>query len=107
MMKLAPEPKYKKLYSELVKDYESLKLENETLKDKVLLLSSMVLSGKIGSVAVQDGVAMVEVPERVAKWMVEYGMPWQVFKCEQHGLWITELDSCFPYHMEQCKCDKC
>ncbi|RGP86556.1 hypothetical protein BC354_13230 [Vibrio cholerae] len=106
-MKLAPEPKYKTLYSQLRKEHEALKVEYELLKDKVFRLSDMVLSGNVGSLVVSDGDFMVEVPKRIAEWMIEYDLPWQVFKCELHGDWITELDSSFPYHMEMCKCDRC
>ncbi len=106
-MKLAAEPKYKTLYSGLRKEHEALKIECELLKDKIFRLSEMVLSGSVGSVAVQDGNCMLEVPKRVAKWMIEYDLPWQVFKCEEHGEWIDELDSSFPYHMEMSKCERC
>lgn len=106
-MKLAPEPKYKTLYSELRKEHEALKIECELLKDKVFRLSNMVLSGKVGSVVVSEGEFMLEVPKHIAEWMIEYDLPWQVFKCDEHGDWINELDSSFPYHMEMCKCEKC
>ncbi len=106
-MKLAPEPKYKTLYSQLKKEHEALKIERDLLMDKVFRLSEMVLSGNVGNVVVSNGDFMLEVPKHVAEWMIEYDLPWQVFKCEIHGDWITELDSSFPYHMEMCKCDKC
>lgn len=106
-VKLAQEPKYKSLYSKLSKEHEALKLECELLKDKVFRLSNMVISGSVGCVAVPDGGVMLEVPQRIAEWMIEYDLPWQVFKCDTHGDWIAELDSSFPCHMEQCKCEKC
>ncbi len=106
-MKLAPEPKYKSLYSKLNKEHEALKLECELLKDKVFRLSHMITTGSVGCVAVPDGNVMLEVPKQIAEWMIEYDLPWQVFRCDDHGDWITELDSSFPYHMEQCKCRHC
>ncbi|MEZ8292411.1 hypothetical protein AB6D11_01010 [Vibrio splendidus] len=106
-MKLAQKPKYKSLYSGLFKEHEALKIECELLKDKVFRLSNMVLSGNIGSVVIPDGDLMLEVPNHVVQWMIEYDLPWQVFKCETHSEWINELDSSFPFHMEMCKCDKC
>ncbi|WP_351122700.1 hypothetical protein [Shewanella sp. T24-MNA-CIBAN-0130] len=106
-VKLAPEPKYKKLYSISLQSIKALELENAALKDKVYTLSGMVLSGKVGSVVVQDGILDIDVPKHVAEWMLEYGMPWQVFRCDDHGLWVTDLDCSFPYHMEQSKCNKC
>jgi len=106
-MKLAPEPKYKTLYSAIKKENEALKVENELLKDKIYNLSKMVLPGEFGEVVIQDGMLLITVPKYVAEWMIEYSMPWQVFKCDAHGLWINELDSSFPYHMEQCTCCKC
>ncbi len=106
-MKIAPEPKYKTLYSELRKEHEALKVECDLLRDKVFRLSDMVLSGKVGNVIVPDGDFMLEVPKHIAEWMLEFDLPWQIFKCETHGDWINELDSSFPFHMEMCKCDKC
>ena len=106
-MKLAPEPKYKTLYSKLRKEHDALKIEYELLRDKAFRLSDMILSGRGGSVVVRDGNHMIEVPERIANWMIEYDLPWQVFKCDTHGGWLTELDSSFPYHMEMCRCEQC
>lgn len=106
-IKLAPEPKYKSLYSSLRKEHESLKIENQLLKEKVYELSNMVLSGNVGEVIIQEGVSSISVPKHVAEWMIEYSLPWQVFRCEDHGLWVSELDSLFPYHMECSKCPKC
>lgn len=106
-LKLAPEPKYKKLYSQLLKEHKELKLENDLLKDKVFRLSNMILTNKTESVAVHDGDLMVEVPKHIVEWMLEYNLPWQVFKCEEHGDWITDLDCFFPYFMDQCKCNLC
>lgn len=106
-LKLAPESKYKKLYSQLLKEHKELKLENDLLKDKVFRLSNMILTNKTESVAVQDGDLMVEVPKHIVEWMLEYNLPWQVFKCEDHGDWITDLDCSFPYFMDQCKCNLC
>ncbi|EOC5887550.1 hypothetical protein ACI495_004420 [Vibrio vulnificus] len=106
-MKLAPEPKYKSLYSELRKEHDALMIECELLKDKVFRLSEMVLSGNVGNVVVSDGDLMLEVPKHIAEWMIEYDLPWQVFRCDTHGDWINELDSSFPYHMEMCKCERC
>lgn len=107
MIQLAPEPKYKKLYSALREEHEALKLERDLLKDQVFRLSQMVLSGEVGEVVVDEGGLGISVPKRVAEWMIEYGLPWQVFKCDEHGDWVTELDSSFPYHMEMCRCDLC
>lgn len=106
-LKLASEPKYKTLYSALKKKHESLKTENQMLRDKVYELSQMVLSGKVGEVIIDDGMLSASVPKHVAEWMIEYSLPWQVFRCEDHGLWVSELDSLFPYHMECNKCPKC
>lgn len=106
-LKAAPEPKYKKLYSEAKRTIASLELEIEVLKDKVYHISNMVLSGTVGDVAIQSGQLEISVPKHVAQWMIEYQLPWQVFRCEEHGLWIDELDSSFPYHMECSKCPKC
>jgi len=106
-IKLAAEPKYKTLYSKLKKEHEFLKVENQLLRDKVYDLSNMVLSGKVGEVIVEDGMQSISVPKHVAEWMVEFGLPWQVFKCDEHGVWFDELDSSFPYHMELCTCSKC
>lgn len=107
VVKLAPEPKYKKLYSSLRKEHDTLKTENQMLREKVHELSQMVLSGKVGEVIVEDGMFSIEVPKHIAEWMIEFGLPWQVFKCDEHGLWVSELDSLFPYHMECSKCPKC
>ena len=106
-IKLATEPKYKTLYSKLKKEHDNLKIENQLLRDKVYDLSNMVLSGKVGEVIVEDGMQPISVPKHVAEWMVEFGLPWQVFKCDEHGLWFDELDYSFPYHMELCACCKC
>ncbi|GHW54533.1 hypothetical protein [Vibrio cholerae] len=106
-MKIAPEPKYKKLYSELLREHKALKIQFDLLKDKTLRLSDMVLSGNVGSVVVSEGDFILEVPKYIAEWMIEFDLPWQVFKCDTHGDWITELDSSFPYHMEMCKCPRC
>lgn len=108
MLQLAPEPKYKTLYSKLKKENDAMKLENEALRDRVISLSQMVILGKVGTVAVMDGFDMIEVPKYVVEWMIEYKLPYQVFQCElHHGEWITELDTSFPYHMEDCRCAKC
>jgi len=48
-----------------------------------------------------------DVPAHVKKWMNEYKLPWQVFWCCEHEEWIIGLDTCFPYHIEQCECPKC
>ncbi len=106
-MKLAPEPKYKALYSELKKEHDLLISENELLKDKVVQLSYMVETGKVGSIMVETGLGLMEVPKPILELMVEHNLPWQVFKCEEHDHWVTELDSLFPYHMENNKCDLC
>lgn len=107
MLALAKEPKYKILYSQLKRENDALKIEHEILKDKILQLSHMVLCKKVGSVMVQNGDSLLEVPAQVAKWMIEYNLPWEVFRCEIHGEWISELDAHFPYHMEMCRCDRC
>lgn len=106
-LKLAPEPKYKKLYSQSKIEIAELKKQVEALTDKVYTLSDMVLSGKVGEIVLEDGLNSVTVPKQVAEWMVEYSLPWQVFKCDAHGLWVDELDSSFPYYMEQSTCFKC
>lgn len=108
MIKAVPEPKYKSLYSSLRIEYEALQLERDLLKGRVFHLSQMVLSSEAGEVVVDEGGLGVSVPKHIAEWMIEYGLPWQIFRCGDHpDHWITELDSLFPYHMEMCKCDKC
>lgn len=81
------------------------------LDDKVIQVCfeiQIVLSGESGEVVVDEGGPGGSLPKHVAEWMIEYGLPWQVFKCEIHpDHWITKLGSLFPYHMEMCKCDKC
>ncbi len=107
VMRVVDHPDYKALYKSLKARHDALEVECESLREKVINLSHMVLSGNVGNVIVPDGDLMLEVPERVAKWMVEFGLPWQVFKCDTHGEWVTELDSSFPYFMQYSTCDKC
>lgn len=47
------------------------------------------------------------IPLRVAEWMLEHGLPWEVFWCYEHSLWVEELDSSFPYFAEFNQCCKC
>jgi hypothetical protein len=108
MIKFAKEPKYKTLYSGARKQVLALEAEVAQLKCKIYTLSNTVLSGETDSdVVIFERDHSIVVPKDVAFWMVEYGLPWQVFRCDEHGLWITELDTSFPYHMEQSTCLKC
>ena len=108
MLKSVQDPNYKKLYSLLRDECEALRLECDHLKDQVLRLSQMVPSGEAGEVVIDENNLAISVPKRVAGWMIEHGLPWQVFKCGTHPeRFVTELDSLFPHHMEMCKCDKC
>ena len=53
-------------------------------------------------------VTMPKIPERVKQWMHEYDLTcWEVFWCFEHKKWFTELDTSFPYHMEQSRCPSC
>lgn len=47
------------------------------------------------------------IPMKVAKWMLEYDMPWEVFWCYEHAKWLTELDNLFPHSSECSRCNSC
>lgn len=47
-----------------------------------------------------------KAPAYVMQWMAEHGMPWEVFWCEGHQKWHDELDSSFPYYIDN-SCEDC
>ncbi|QUM78757.1 hypothetical protein HWV00_21020 (plasmid) [Moritella sp. 24] len=77
--------------------------QNKVLKDKVESLELEVLHYKEQI----DKLTLGDVPQIVKNWMNEYSLPWEIFWCFEHEKWIAELDNLFPYHMENCRCDKC
>lgn len=48
-----------------------------------------------------------KLPIRVAKWMLEYRLPWELFWCDEHDQWFTYLDSSFPMFGDNCQCKDC
>lgn len=47
------------------------------------------------------------VPFLICCWMKHYCMPWEVFWCSEHLQWVDELDSSFPYSMNDNTCPVC
>ncbi|QFT40032.1 MULTISPECIES: hypothetical protein [unclassified Vibrio] len=48
------------------------------------------------------------IPDHVRQWMRDYDLvSWELFKCQEHDEWFTQLDPLFPNHWELCRCEKC
>ncbi|MEY0600156.1 hypothetical protein AB7340_20875 [Providencia alcalifaciens] len=50
----------------------------------------------------------IQITSQVTEWLSEYGMPWEVFYCDKCKSWFTELDTLFPWGIDNsgCKCDQ-
>lgn len=50
----------------------------------------------------------IQITPQVTEWLSEYGMPWEVFYCDKCKSWFTELDTLFPWGIDNsgCKCDQ-
>ena len=50
----------------------------------------------------------IPMTKQVYEWVVEYSVPWEILYCETCKSWYTELDSLFPYGIDNhgCKCDE-
>ncbi|WP_413730824.1 hypothetical protein [Sodalis sp. RH22] len=49
----------------------------------------------------------IKIIPRVRRWMTEFSLPWEMFWCEEHRRWFSELDNSFPYFLEYSVCVKC
>lgn len=47
-----------------------------------------------------------EITYLIRCWMKHYGMPWEAFWCYVHHCWCDELDTSFPYSIEN-TCPQC
>ena len=77
--------------------------DNDALKEKVTSLESEVLHYQQQVEKLTTG----SIPQLVKNWMHEYSLPWELFWCYEHSEWLTEIDTCFPFHTEQSTCQKC
>lgn len=80
-------------------DIKAIKAEQDALKTAV--------EGAIEGLTRVITIRGKSVPLRVAEWMLEHSLPWEVFWCYEHSQWIEELDSSFPYFAEFNQCCKC
>lgn len=80
--------------NQLVRLNKGLQLKIETLEEEICSL--------------KEQICKPDIPDQVKIWMSEYSLyAWECFWCFEHGSWIVELDSSFPFCCENCKCKEC